>query len=616
MKRLIQKPLTCWLAALVLIASVLLIFESDLLWKVQQTNLFLFSSLFFNQQMLVSGGLLSYLGCFFTQFFYHPWLGVLMLCGWWLLLMWLIHRAFRFRREWAIAAVLPVVLLLSINVGMGYWVYLLKLRGYFFVATIGTTAVVSLLWLSRCLPSAMWLRLSFLVVVGVVGYPLLGFYALAALLLMALWCWRLSASRRQNALQSLVAILLVVAVPLLYYRFVYCQTSLSNIWLTALPIYRIKESSPQQYVPYLLLALYFLVLVLIPPSVSEQRQQSKKQKVAMSASLRSLLLRLAVAALLPFVAWHFWYKDHNFHQELAMQRCIEQTDWEGVVAIGKQQTDEPTRAIVMMHNLALSRLGRQLDEMYLFPKGSKRSASDQPIYMFNVAGKLIYYHYGVLNECHRQCVEDGVEHGWNAGLLQYMARCSLLSGQHQAATKYLNLLKQTLFYGSWASQMEELLLHPSQMAEMSETAPILRMLHYNDKLDSDKGYQERYLMNLLASTDSDDPYFQEQAVIAAMWTGAPHLFWARFSHYVALRPSAPVPRIFQEAALLFGMMQKVDGFDRLPIDDQVKHSFNSFIQQGKQYEGMSKPEVRRLLYSIYGHTYFFEYYFCRDLTYL
>ena len=80
MKRFI--PIFTWLTALLLIAIALLSFESDLLWKVQQYNLFLDTPLFFREQMVVSGGFLSYISCFFTQFFYHTWLGVLVLCGW------------------------------------------------------------------------------------------------------------------------------------------------------------------------------------------------------------------------------------------------------------------------------------------------------------------------------------------------------------------------------------------------------------------------------------------------------------------------------------------------------------------------------------------------------
>ena len=49
------KPLALWTCVLVVIAAALLYYESDLLWKVQHYNLFLFSSLFFKQQMIVPG---------------------------------------------------------------------------------------------------------------------------------------------------------------------------------------------------------------------------------------------------------------------------------------------------------------------------------------------------------------------------------------------------------------------------------------------------------------------------------------------------------------------------------------------------------------------------------
>ena len=88
MKRLI-KPIALWLLTLTVLAIIMLSFEADLLWKVQQHNVFLNTSLFFHQMMAMPGGMLSYLGAFFTQHFYYPWVGVILMCGWWLLLMWL-----------------------------------------------------------------------------------------------------------------------------------------------------------------------------------------------------------------------------------------------------------------------------------------------------------------------------------------------------------------------------------------------------------------------------------------------------------------------------------------------------------------------------------------------
>ena len=68
MKKKLQ-PIALWLVTLIAVATVLLFFESDLLWKVQQHNVFLTTSLFFQQMMAMPGGMLSYLATFFTQHF-------------------------------------------------------------------------------------------------------------------------------------------------------------------------------------------------------------------------------------------------------------------------------------------------------------------------------------------------------------------------------------------------------------------------------------------------------------------------------------------------------------------------------------------------------------------
>ena len=107
---------------LLVVAGALLFYENDFLWKLQEQNLFLNTSMFFKEQMLVPGGLLSWAGTYLTQFFYYPWLGTLLLCACWLLMMWLIKRAFNLTGLWAPIALVPVGLLLLTIVDMGYWV--------------------------------------------------------------------------------------------------------------------------------------------------------------------------------------------------------------------------------------------------------------------------------------------------------------------------------------------------------------------------------------------------------------------------------------------------------------------------------------------------------------
>ena len=112
-----------WLLALLVTAGLLLSYEHFVLWKIQEQNLFLDTPLFFRQQMVVPGGLLSYVGSFLTQLLYDSVLGVGVLCALWWLLMWLMRRTFRVAEPWAVLLLVPVALLLTANVDMGYWIY-------------------------------------------------------------------------------------------------------------------------------------------------------------------------------------------------------------------------------------------------------------------------------------------------------------------------------------------------------------------------------------------------------------------------------------------------------------------------------------------------------------
>ena len=624
MKRFV--PYLSWLVALLLIAFVLLRFENDLLWKVQQYNLFLDTPLFFREQMVVSGGFLSYISCYFTQFFYHPWLGVLILCAWWLLLMWLVKRTFHIADQWAVVTLIPVALLLIANMDLGYWHYFMRLRGYFFVATIGTTVGVAMLWAFRALPEKLWIRIVYIVVAIVVGYPLFGIYALAAVLLMAIWTWRLSNDRKKNIILTIVALLSIVAVPLVYYRLVYYQTYLSDIWTTALPSFTAVDTFSSYYIPYYILALFFLVMVIgvTPrsaqplrlaknPSMKREEGSKKQSKNQKKQSLIQWGLQGLMVVVLVIVVYHYWYKDENFHHELVMQHCIEKADWEGVLNEGKTQAAEPTRSIVMMRNLALSRLDR-IDEVFDYPDGKKSGNTVVPFDMLNkVFSKTIYYQYGLLNDSHRRCMEDAVEYGWSVETLQYMARCSILSGERRAARKVLNKLRHTMYYSEWADSIQPLMDDLSKRADDPEMGPITRMLQYKNALGMDEGNVEKYLMNVLAYQDSQGAYFQEQSVLAALLKRNPQLFWPRFKRYVyLLQGTKPIPRIFQEAAIFFGSIENNPAITSIPFDKGVVEKYASFVKESQKYRGQQASVGRAALYPFFGNTYYYYFYFMQD----
>lgn len=591
-----------WILALAVIAGALLIFESHLLWKEQELNLFLNSALFFKDQLVVPGGMLTWISTFFTQFFYHSWLGMLLLSCWWLLLMWLTKRTFRIPNWWAGIMIIPVGLLLLTIVDMGYWLYMLKLQGHFFVATIGTTALVALLWLFRLLPAVSYLRAAYIFVVCAIGYPLMGIYGLAAALLMGIWSWRLGKGDGA-VVNSLVAIISAIAVPLLCYRFVYYQTNLANIYYAELPLYYITEDHQAYYIPFYLLALFYVVMTLLPASLK-----------APVKPLRPILVQAVLGVALVYGVFHFWYKDENFHRELAMQHSVWQQDWEGVLKEAAKQKDEPTRAIVMMKNLALMRLGRQGSDMFLYKNGSKRYNAPFGMRLMLVVGPMMYYEYGLLNYCSRLCIEMGVEFGWRAEYLKMLAKCAILRDERTVARKYLGLLKQTAFFDDWARETESLLGHPELIAKDSEMGIIVRMMHFDNNLSSDHGNIERFLMNqLVMSTNTDDPLFQEQTLLATLWTHDIGQFWRHFSDYIRLHPNVIPPRYFQEAAYLYGKLENRPNLDRMPFDEGVKTTFERFMEESMKYNDTDIDYAREHLYPFFGQTYYFDYYIMSQL---
>ena len=599
--------------AMLVAVIILTVCEKHLLWKVQELNLFLDTTLFFRDQMVVSGGMLTYLGTFFTQFFYYPWMGVLMLAAWWVLLMWLTKRAFRISDRWMLLLLVPVALLLLTIVDLGYWIYLLKLRGHVFVATMGASAAVALLWGYRCIPVKYGLRTVYIVFSCAVGYPLFGIYGLAATLLMGIWSWTLPGNRTFAIADSVVAVLCVIAVPLLCYHYVYYQTNIANIYWTALPLFFITEQYHLYYIPYYLLVLFFLVLVI-----------TYKYRVTLAKGemkcARWIVTQLVLIAVVVAGVAVFWFKDENYHRELAMQHCIEQTDWDGVLKEASAQRDEPTRAIVMMQNLALARLGRQGNEMYSYKNGSKKSNAPFPMRMMMVVGDLIYYQYGLLNYCNRLCMELGVEFDFRAENYKYMIRCAVLNNandrghEKQQARKYIGILKHTLFHAQWAEHAEQLLLHPELIAKDAEMEPVTHMMHYGNQLTTDQGNVESFLMNTLSqSSYTGDPIFQEQALLASLYTRNHQLFWYHFENYVNLHPHEQLPLHVQEAALLYATIENRPGIDKWPFDKSVRDNYDRFCSITPRYDGMDVEDAREPLYPLFGSTFYYQYYLMANL---
>lgn len=384
---------------------------------------------------------------------------------------------------------------------------------------------------------------------------------------------------------------------------------------------------------------------------------------------------IALAAVLLTVL--FWYKDLNFHTELKIEAAMDRMDYKEVLEVIKHQNKimakaqakpryirmnkkyseekiklmeaqekgempqadleewdkkltmqyqrirrhtEPTRLIVMAKNLALLKLGRSGDEMFHYLDGGAKPNTPLDIRMMQVGGKMLYYHYARLNFCYRWCLEDGVEYGWKTEYLKYMAKTSLLSGEYKAAQKYVSTLSQTLFHKKWAAKYQKYIDNPSEMAKDKEFASVRQLYCYEDQLDGDNSLVEIYLLNYFSHSfaDTTTPMFDEMGMMCALILKDIPTFWQNFFRYANSHKTERMPTHFQEAALLYGNLEpgKVD-ISKMPFDKTVEMKFKSFMECARKNAmgdyAERDPEVRQKFYNQFHDTYYYFYFFIRDV---
>lgn len=130
---------------LLLVSLYLTIITNSYYFKwVEEMSFFSMTKDFFYDNINTSGGLLSYLGLFFTQFYYYPFLGSIIFILLLSTIPLLLKKAFpNICGSINSLMFVPSYMLLLSNIILGYELIVLKSSGYMFTNTIGI--IISLL---------------------------------------------------------------------------------------------------------------------------------------------------------------------------------------------------------------------------------------------------------------------------------------------------------------------------------------------------------------------------------------------------------------------------------------------------------------------------------------
>lgn len=685
---------------LVMVGSSLISNESEVLYRSQELSLWVPGEQYQSTLTIYPGGWLSWLGCYMTQYFFNPATGVWLMVLCWAAIVGLSLLLFRLKGWKVLLTLLVPLMLLACLTQTGYWLYYQKLPGHLWVPTLGVlinvvAALVVRTMLTLGKKESLLRKAGTLAAIVLTatyawyGYQLLGVWTFLGLALMAMplltiekndnkpYSWP-KLIRAIGGLPVIVLIIIAVAgiifVPKMCYAWVFEQTNPSTIYRAGMPCF---WYGPVEFSEFR--TAYILLLLSFPALLGAQWWQAyclyaktdEKNVFAVGSKWANIMGGVVILLLL-FIGVKFtrerWYGDRNFHDEVAMSNAVEREDWQAVLDISRQRASDTiqcTRAMVMLKNLALFRLGRAGEEMFLYPEGAQQYClcgrqtetikkpaeagkeerdsivhvgypddradhNCSPTRITQIAGKLVYYNYGKLNFCYRWCMEDGVEFGWHVEELKYMAKCALLKHEDVVARKLLNILKQTRYHKAWAERYLALVgQSDEQLKKENELNHICFLKEYGDRLDGDNTLVEIYLLQTFANGHGADPVYQEMTLLAAMQMKDIDLFWPRFAEYAhrhSKEEGFHMPRYYQEAAYLYCMLEpqrpsifapnhtNAEVVETLPFDQSTKDKYANFMSFNgmPSIAGLSEAEKAKAFKPQYGDTFYYFYFLVRN----
>ena len=539
---------------------VLLGFYQDLLYTIHLRTPFIEGSLFFDDLFNEPFGLMKWVGCWLSQLCYYPLLGAIVLILLWTLSFFLGLKASGLSTRWSALFLLPLSCLLLGVVGIGYWVYIIKEYGLFFSQSVAFLLMLSVLCVVKdyVLPRN---HSSFIVLlIAILLYPVVGWFSFLFVLCV------LPALIRTNGLKALI-ILLAILSPTIYKYILFGGTSNEMLWRAGFPLFDDQAVFHiRQSVPYILLAITTLAIFVF--SAFGEKHNERSESTSKRGIYVYAVVTLIVSAISFLGVWQFMFKDYNYLAEMRMVKYSLDDNWQKVVEEA-QQTSRPSRAMVVLKNIALMNTGELGDRSFQLSNDGRdiKNPDSLNVNSMQIAAPIIYYNYGKIVFATRWATEFAVTYGYSPFVLMNLCRSALAKGETKAAERYLTLLHSHLFYVDW---------------QPKPVSPLIKELDsaFADVLDSDGNNAENYLINIFSnSSESGWATVREIALFHSMLTGEPSLFWPCFIAFAQVEPDQVLPLHYQEAYCCFMERFPIEMPFKVKINDSTVQNYVSFRRQ-------------------------------------
>jgi hypothetical protein len=442
----------------------------------EQTQLFLFNKYYFSSFLMKMGGICSYLGVFFTQYYQNPFAAaaIVTIAGFFLFLI----SASILRHHGINGIIWPMMPVIIIAALQCHQLYL-------FGTTIGLLISTFFFSLYISLKNSAWRYLA-----GSAGCSLLclisggfGMLAFSLCIIHELFF----SENRNRFIVVIIYFILAIIVPVLSSRLIFYVKG-EAIWLSLIPL-DLKKSLH----PFIYAMLLYLPLLI---AFSGLWRIFSRKEFRSEWTWKTVPAGIFIISTLSFYVFRFVY-DVKTEMLLKIDHLVQKGDWSKVLESSFAYPG--TNQLVLYYgNMAMYKTGQMGDKMFHLPQvgihGLWLEWKRNEITPF--LGGELYYQLGYMSEAYRWAFESMEAVGENPRSLKRLVITSMVTGDTALARHYINILDETLFYRKWAHHYQYLLNNPELLIHDKE---IMEKRHFNLHSDifADVNSQDIGLLQLL-----------------------------------------------------------------------------------------------------------------------
>lgn len=271
-----------------------------------------------------------------------------------------------------------------------------------------------------------------------------------------------------------------------------------------------------------------------------------------------------------------------------------------------QKAEANNRYITYYYNLASAATNRLPENLLSFYQngilGMFIPFNEETNYINLIFGNEVYYFTGDINAAQYYALMANTfsPRCESARMICRLAETNIINGQYAAAEKYLNLLKQTLFYSKWARDREPYLYNE----ELNQKTPWISVkraqMPTTDQIKANPNDFVSTLYHLLHDRPDNQAALTYLLNVCLLYKDI-NSFYDALTTFRYDQPKGYMPPIYQEALMVYYDIHKDLQLNAsILISDDVVRKFLTFNERFRQYNGYKNALARE-----FGQTYWF-----------